>query len=85
MASKQTYECYVCRRNGFENVRVYLDRKAEDGKTIFKNPDMSAHIHKQHPSEHSSDNNNHSSSNSSFQNTNSSFVKATNEKVAQKN
>jgi hypothetical protein len=47
MASKQTYECYVCRSNGFENIRVYIDRKTEAGKIIFKNPDMSPHIHKQ--------------------------------------
>jgi hypothetical protein len=25
MASKQTYVCYVCRKNGFDSVRVYLD------------------------------------------------------------
>jgi hypothetical protein len=46
MASKQTYECYVCKRQGFENVRVFLDGKTEDGKTIYKNEDMSAHVHK---------------------------------------
>jgi hypothetical protein len=46
MASKQTYECYVCRRNGLENVRVYLDGKTEDGKTIYKNEDMTPHAHK---------------------------------------
>jgi len=47
MASKQTYECYVCKRNGFLETRVYLDGKTEDGKTIYKNEDMSAHQHKQ--------------------------------------
>jgi hypothetical protein len=47
MASKQTYECYVCKRNGVTDVRVCLDGKTDDGKTIYKNPDMSAHIHKQ--------------------------------------
>jgi hypothetical protein len=47
MASKQTYECYVCKRNGFTDVRVYLDGKTEDGKTIYKNEDMSPHNHKQ--------------------------------------
>jgi hypothetical protein len=46
MASKQTYECYVCKRNNFPDVRVYLDGKTEDGKTIYKNPDMTSHIHK---------------------------------------
>jgi hypothetical protein len=46
MASKQTYPCYVCKRNGFEDVRVYLDGKTEDGKTIYKNEDMSSHKHK---------------------------------------
>lgn len=34
--SKQTYPCYICRRNGFDNVRVFLDGKTEDGKTIYK-------------------------------------------------
>lgn len=47
MASKQTYECYICKRNNFPNVRVYLDGKTEDGKTIYKNEDMSPHQHKQ--------------------------------------
>jgi hypothetical protein len=47
MASKQTYECYVCKRNGFPETRVYLDGKTEDGKTIYKNEDMSTHQHKQ--------------------------------------
>ena len=54
MASKQTYECYVCKRNGFPETRVYLDGKTEDGKNIYKNEDMSAHSHKQHqqPQQH---------------------------------
>lgn len=47
MASKQTYECYVCKRNGFVDVRVYLDGKDENGKTVYKNEDMSPHSHKQ--------------------------------------
>lgn len=46
MGSKQTYECYVCKRNGFNDIRVYLDGKTEDGKTIYKNEDMSSHQHK---------------------------------------
>lgn len=45
--SKSTYECYTCRRNGFPEIRVYLDGKTEDGKkTIYKNEDMSPHQHK---------------------------------------
>lgn len=47
MASKQTYECYVCKRNGFPDTRVFLDGKTEDGKTIYKNEDLRPHIHKQ--------------------------------------
>jgi hypothetical protein len=47
MASKQTYECYVCKKAGFADVRVYRDGKTEDGKTIYKNTDMTAHQHKQ--------------------------------------
>lgn len=46
MASKQTFECFVCKRNGFPETRVYLDGKTEDGKTIYKNEDMSSHQHK---------------------------------------
>ena len=46
MASKQTYECYVCKRSGFPDTRVYLDGKTDDDKTIYKNPDMAPHIHK---------------------------------------
>jgi hypothetical protein len=55
MASKQTYPCYVCKRNGFEDVRVYLDGKTEDGKTIFKNEDMSPHQHKRQQQQHGGD------------------------------
>jgi hypothetical protein len=47
MASKQTYECFVCKKNGFPETRVYLDGKTETGQTIYKNEDMSPHIHKQ--------------------------------------
>ena len=47
MASRNTYECYVCKKNNFPGVRVYLDGKTEDGKTVYKNEDMSAHAHKQ--------------------------------------
>jgi hypothetical protein len=52
MASKQTYECYVCKRNGFADIRVYLD-----GKTIYKNEDMSPHVHKQQQQQHSQSSN----------------------------
>lgn len=46
MASKQTYPCFACKKAGFDNVMVLLDGKTADGKTIYKNPDMTAHIHK---------------------------------------
>jgi hypothetical protein len=45
MASKQTYECYTCKMNGFPETRVYLDGKDENGKTIYKNLDMLPHRH----------------------------------------
>jgi hypothetical protein len=38
MASKMTYECFVCKKNGFPDTRVYLDGKTED---------MSPYKHKQ--------------------------------------
>ena len=47
MASKQTYECFQCKKNGFPDVRVYLDGKTEDGKTIYKDENMAPHHHKQ--------------------------------------
>jgi hypothetical protein len=47
LASKQTYECFVCKKNGFADTRVYSDGKTEDGKTVYKNPDMSPHVHKE--------------------------------------
>lgn len=47
MASKQTYPCYVCKKAGFDDVRVYLDGRTADGKTIYKNEDMTPHNHKQ--------------------------------------
>lgn len=47
MASKVTYECFVCKKNGFPDTRVFLDGKDENGKTIYKNEDMTAHQHKQ--------------------------------------
>ena len=50
--SKQTYECYVCRNNGFDNVRVYLDGKTETGKPIYKNIDLTQHQHYQRKQSH---------------------------------
>ena len=47
MASKQTYECFQCKKNGFPDVRVYLDGKTEDGRTIYKDENMAPHQHKQ--------------------------------------
>jgi hypothetical protein len=47
MASKQTYECYVCKKNNFPGVRVHLDGKDANGKTIYKNENMTPHQHKQ--------------------------------------
>lgn len=47
MASRNTYECYVCKKNGFPETRVYLDGKDANGKTIYKNEDFSPHQHKQ--------------------------------------
>ncbi len=47
MASKQTYPCFQCEKNGFPDVRVYLDGKDANGKTIYKNEDLSPHTHKQ--------------------------------------
>lgn len=49
MTSKQIWECYTCKRNGFKNVRVYLaGRDAVNNKTIYRNEeDMSLHMHKQ--------------------------------------
>ena len=66
MASRNTFECYRCRGNGFPETRVYLDGKTEDGKTIYKNPDMSPHSHKQGgPQQQQNDsiNNNNSNTN----------------------
>ena len=43
--SKQTYEYYRCRDNGFPNTRVFLDGKTENGKTIYRNEDLTPHQH----------------------------------------
>ena len=45
MASRKTYECFVCKRQGFDNVQVYLDGKDAEGKTKYLNEDMTVHIH----------------------------------------
>jgi hypothetical protein len=45
MASRKTYECFVCKRQGFDNVQVYLDGKDADGKTKYLNEDMTVHTH----------------------------------------
>jgi hypothetical protein len=45
MASKQTYPCFACRKAGFQ-VLVFLDGKDEQGKTIYKNLDMTPHQHR---------------------------------------
>lgn len=44
--SKQTFECLVCKKQGFDE-RVYLAGKTADGKTIYLEPDgVTAHQHK---------------------------------------
>jgi hypothetical protein len=35
MASKQTYECFVCKRNGFPDTRVYIDGKTGTVGTLL--------------------------------------------------
>lgn len=45
-AQKQTYECFVCKKNGFEE-RVVLGGKDSNGKTIyFESDGVSPHYHK---------------------------------------
>lgn len=47
MASKNTYECFVCKSNGFPNVQVYLAGKDESGKAIRLEEDgVTPHTHK---------------------------------------
>ncbi|MGH9953968.1 MAG: hypothetical protein ACRD5J_20320 [Nitrososphaeraceae archaeon] len=44
--SKQTFECFVCKKQGF-NERVYLAGKDANGKTIYISEDgVTAHQHK---------------------------------------
>jgi hypothetical protein len=45
MASRKTYECFVCKRQGFDNIQVYLDGKDAEGKTKYLNEDMNVHTH----------------------------------------
>ncbi|MGH9856482.1 MAG: hypothetical protein ACRD4B_01440 [Acidobacteriota bacterium] len=45
MASRNTYECYACKKAGFPNIRVYLDGKTESGQTIYKDEDLTPHQH----------------------------------------
>jgi hypothetical protein len=45
--SKQTFECFICQKQGFPNERVYLAGKTADGKTIYLAEDgVIAHKHK---------------------------------------
>jgi hypothetical protein len=46
MASKQPFECFVCKNNGFPAVMVYLAGKDEQGKAIRQEADGSPHQHK---------------------------------------
>lgn len=45
--TSQKYFCFKCRDNGFPNEEVVFSGKDEQGKTIYKNPDMTPHQHKQ--------------------------------------
>jgi hypothetical protein len=45
MANRRTYECFACKRQGFDNVQVYLDGKDAEGKTKYLNDDMTVHTH----------------------------------------
>ena len=45
--SKQTFECFVCKKQGFTNERVYLAGKDSNGRTIYLETDgVTAHRHK---------------------------------------
>ena len=47
MASKQTYECFACKNNGFPAVMVYLAGKDPNGRAIRLEEDgVTMHIHK---------------------------------------
>ena len=46
MASRKPYEFYVCQRNGFNGVMVYLAGKDENNKTVYLEEDGTPHLHK---------------------------------------
>ena len=47
MASKQTYECFACKNNGFPAVMVYLSGKDPQGRAIRLEEDgITMHTHK---------------------------------------
>jgi hypothetical protein len=47
MASKQTWECFVCKNNGFPGTMVYLAGKDDQGRAIRLEPDgTTPHTHK---------------------------------------
>ena len=47
MASKQTYECFVCKNNGFPGTLVYLAGKDAQGRAIRLEDDgTTPHVHK---------------------------------------
>lgn len=52
MASRKTYECFVCQKMGFD-VQVFLDGKDEKGHTKYLESDgVTKHVHKgQQPEE----------------------------------
>jgi hypothetical protein len=46
-SEKKTYRCFVCEKNGFQNVQVVLGGKDQNGRTIYKEPDgRTPHQHK---------------------------------------
>lgn len=46
MTEQRTFECFVCKNNGFPNVMVVLAGKDERGVAIRKEPTGETHIHK---------------------------------------
>ena len=47
MASKSTYECFVCKNNGFAGVQVCLAGKDDQGRAIRLESDaVTPHVHK---------------------------------------
>lgn len=46
--SRKTYSCFVCQKNGYDDIQVFLAGKDEQGKTVYLEPDgVTRHIHKQ--------------------------------------